>query len=144
MACFERAKMILDLELCDLDLDDDRVNFRRELQLLRQRVAAAGDNALQRRVVAGEVSGLAKRWRGFVITALTEEALGDARPGREHVRAWQRAIFGKSCASGRLAQYAQEARSGGGRGEPVQLPEAVEEEAKQLFDRYIERFRAIG
>ena len=25
--------MILDLELCDLDLDDDRVNFRRELQL---------------------------------------------------------------------------------------------------------------
>ncbi|WP_323004833.1 hypothetical protein [Denitromonas sp.] len=143
MPHFARARARLDFELRDLDLNDDRVNFRRERQLLRQRVAAAGDE-LQRRAVAGEVAGLMKRWSGFVIETLTAEALGEARPGREHVRAWQRTLFGKSCASGRLARYAQEARSGGGRGEPVQLPETVEQEARRLFAYYIERFRALA
>jgi hypothetical protein len=139
---FPRSRALLDFELRALDRGEDRVNFRRERDLIRQRVAAAGDE-LQRRAVAGELAGLMKRWSGFVIETLTAEALGDARPGREHVRTWQRTLFGKSCASGRLARYAQAARSGGGRGEPVQLADAVEDEARALFVRYLERLRAL-
>ena len=137
---FPRSLALLDFELRALDRDDDRVNFRRERDLLRQRVSAAGDE-LQRRAVAGELAGLMKRWSGFIIETLTAEALGDARPGREHVRTWQRTLFGKSCASARLARYAQEARSGGGRGDPVQFADAVEQEAREIFVRYLERFR---
>ncbi|MBP6762120.1 hypothetical protein [Zoogloea sp.] len=139
---FPCSRALLELELQALDCDDARVSFRRQRDLLRQRVAAAGDE-LQRRAVAGELAGLMKRWTRFVIETLTAEALGDARPGRENVRTWQRTLFGKSCASARLARYAKEARSGGGRGEPVQLPDAVEHEARELFARYLERFRTL-
>lgn len=140
MADFKAARKRLNEEL--REPIDDRVNFRRELVLHRQRIAAATDDK-QRRALAGELGGLVKRWAAFVIEQLTVAILGDRRPGRERVRAWQKTMFGKSCASKALAIYAEEARSGGGRGDLVEVPAEVEAEAQRLFARYIQRFRDL-
>ena len=75
---FPRSRALLDFELRALDRGDDRVNFRRERDLIRQRVAAAGDE-LQRRAVAGELAGLMKRWSGFVIEGSFQKTDNKAR-----------------------------------------------------------------
>lgn len=137
---FKTAREVLDFQL--RELVDDRVNYRAELALLRERIAATSDE-IQRRALAGELGGLMKRWSGFVIAELTATILGAQRPGRERVRAWQKTVFGKSCASSALARYSETGRSGGGRGEPLVVPEAVEQAAKALFVRYVKRFKDL-
>lgn len=115
--------------------------FYTELEFLRRRVALA-DSEDERRSIAGQIGGLVKRWKGFIIAELTVAVLGvDAQPGRERVREWQKAVFGKSCSSMRLAAYAKTARSGGGRGEPVKVPAGVEVQAREVFDKYASRLK---
>lgn len=140
MIDFQRSRAELNYQLrTDLVGID---NYWSELQQARRRVALAADE-IQRRAAAGALGGLVKRWDAFVIATLTADILGDARPGRERVRDWQRATFGKSCASSALARYAQEARTGGGRGEAVTVPQPIEQQTVALFQQYAQRFRDL-
>ncbi|KAI5912011.1 hypothetical protein PA01_00280 [Azoarcus sp. PA01] len=113
-------------------------------------VSSIGDVARSRLVIVGvdalltELGGLMKRGSGFVIAALTKAILGPQRHGREHGCAWQKAVFGKSRASSALARYSETGRSGGGCGTPLMVPEAVEQTAKALFARYVQRFKALA
>lgn len=115
--------------------------FRTELEYMRGQIARA-ETESERRAIAGQIGGLVKRWQAFIIATLTEAIMARAaEPGRERVRKWQKRVFGKSCASMALERYAKTDRSGGGRGEPIEVPTGLEVQAREIYDRYAPKLK---
>lgn len=105
--------------------------------------ALASDNLIEARSAAAAYGGLVKRWRRWLIEEITEATLLDADTSRESVRTWQSNVFGHAVASSRLSRYGKPARSGGGRSQPIELPDGFEEAAERFYKRYADKIKHL-
>jgi hypothetical protein len=108
------------LELVNCELRDDPAypnNFYAQAHSAKSLIsrALADKDELAARAAAAAYGGLVKRWRRWLIEALSFAALAGVETSRGNVRAWQQRVFGQAVASARLKDYSKAERSGGGR-----------------------------
>lgn len=101
-------------------------NYLTKARIFKHDIATAirihGATSPETRSATAIFGGRIKIWHQFLVEILTARAFMGIDQSRHFVRAWQRATFGRSVASARLARYAEVARSGGGRRESVEGP----------------------
>lgn len=136
------------LESVNGELRDDPIypnNFYGQAHLAKGIIsrALAAKDELAARSAAAAYGGLVKRWRRWLIEALTYAALADVETSRGNVRAWQQRVFGQAVASSRLKEYSKPERSGGGRVGAIELPEKVEAEITAFYRAYFEKIKIV-
>lgn len=124
-------------------IDGDSLYLQAKAAKRQIHTALAANDLIGARAAAAAYGGVVKRWRIWLIEALTSAVLSDVATSRAAVRDWQMSVFGKSIASARLRQYALPAHSGGGRVPKLAVPEDVEASARAFYEAHLDAIKHI-